>query len=140
MLLHLYEVSRKYLKGFLRYREDTKVWAIINKVCKPELCFLCSAHPIIVLLHLYEVSRKYLKRFLRYREDTKVWAIINKVCKPELWFLCSAHRIIVLIMHARVMLLVFCPTYYCALLLYEVLGKYLKGFLRYRADTGVWWK
>ena len=24
-------------------------WAIINKVCKLELCFLCSAHPIIVL-------------------------------------------------------------------------------------------
>ena len=22
---------------------------IINKVCKPELCFLCSANPIIVL-------------------------------------------------------------------------------------------
>ena len=46
-------------------RADTSVWwklpflifviiyyvqsAIINKVCKPELWFLCSAHPIIVL-------------------------------------------------------------------------------------------
>ena len=46
-------------------RQDTSVWwklpfsiffiiyylqrAIINKVCKPELWFLCSAHPIIVL-------------------------------------------------------------------------------------------
>ena len=34
---------------FLRYRADTSVWAIINKVCKPELWFLYSAHPIIVL-------------------------------------------------------------------------------------------
>ena len=47
--LHLNEVSRKYLKRFLRYRADTSVWAIINKVCKPELWFLCSAHRIIVL-------------------------------------------------------------------------------------------
>ena len=34
---------------FLRYRADTSVWAIINEVRKPELWFLCSAHPIIVL-------------------------------------------------------------------------------------------
>ena len=50
--LQLYEISRKYLKRFLRYRADTTVWAIINKVCKPELwfyfIFLWSAHPIIV--------------------------------------------------------------------------------------------
>ena len=47
--LHLYEISRKYRKRFLRYRADTSVWAIINKICNPELKFLCSAHPIIVL-------------------------------------------------------------------------------------------
>ena len=63
--LHLYEFSWKYLKRFLSYSADTSVWwkwpfsisfiiyyvqwAIIKEVCKPELCFLCSAHPIIVL-------------------------------------------------------------------------------------------
>ena len=47
--LHLYEVLQKYLKQFLRYREDTSEWAIINKVYKPELWFLCSACPIIEL-------------------------------------------------------------------------------------------
>ena len=49
IIVHLYEISQKYLKLFLRYRADTNIWAIINKVCKPELWYLCSAHPIIVL-------------------------------------------------------------------------------------------
>ena len=65
--------------------------AIINKVCKPELWFLCSAHPIIVL-YICMKFHENISQFLR----TSVWAIINKVCKPELWFLCSAHPIIVL--------------------------------------------
>ena len=47
--LHLYEISRKYLKRFSIYRADTSVWAIIIKVCKPELWFLNSAYSIIVL-------------------------------------------------------------------------------------------
>ena len=38
-------------------------------------------------------------------------------------------------MQTRVMVLVFCTSYYCALHLYEVSQKYLKRFLRYRADT-----
>ena len=47
--LHFHEIARRYLKLFLRYRADTSVWAIIYKVCNPELWFLCFAHSIIVL-------------------------------------------------------------------------------------------
>ena len=71
-------------------------WAIINKVCEPELCFLCFAHPIIVLYICMKFQENISLRFLRYRADTSVWAIINKICKPEIWFLCSAHPIIML--------------------------------------------
>ena len=38
-------------------------------------------------------------------------------------------------MQTRVMVLVFCISYYCALHLCTVSRKYLKRFLRYRADT-----
>ena len=86
--------------------------AIIYKVCKSELWFLCSAHPIIVLY----ICMKFPKFFIIYYVQR---AIIYKVCKP-------------------VMVLVFCPSYYCALHLYEISRKYLKRFLRYSADTSVW--
>ena len=43
-------------------------------------------------------------------------------------------------MQTRVLVLVFCPSYYCVLHLYEVSWKYLKRFSRYTADTCVWWK
>ena len=64
--LHLSEISQKISQTiFLKYRADTSVWAIINKVCKPELWFLCSAHPTIVLYICMKFHKKYLKRFLR---------------------------------------------------------------------------
>ena len=71
--LHLYEISQKYLKRFFRYRADTCVRAIINKVCKPELWFLCSAHPIIVLYICMKFLENISNDFLRYRVDTYVW-------------------------------------------------------------------
>ena len=94
----------KISQTILRYRADTSVWAIINKVCRLELWFLCSAHPSIMfyICSLYEVSRKYLKRSLRYRADTSVWwkwsfSILKgqKVGKQELRFMFSARRLMV---------------------------------------------
>ena len=49
IVLYICMKFHENIKRFLRYRADTSVWAIINKVCKPELWFLYSAYPIIVL-------------------------------------------------------------------------------------------
>ena len=66
-------------------RADTGVWwklpfsifviiyyvqsAIINKVCKPELRFLCSAHPIIVLYICMKFHENISNNFRSYRAD-----------------------------------------------------------------------
>ena len=70
-------------------RADTSVWwklpfsmffiiyyvqsAIINKECKSEKWFLCSAHPIIVLYICMKFHENISNNFLRYRADTCVW-------------------------------------------------------------------
>ena len=51
--------------------------AIINKVCKPELCFLCSAHPIIVLYICMKNHENISYNF--YDTERTLVAIINKV-------------------------------------------------------------
>ena len=102
-------------------RADTSVWwklpfsiffiiyyvqgAIINKVCKPELWFLCSAHAIIVLYICIKFHENISNSF-------KIWSghmcmvqmanfniqrtITLKVGKQELLFMCSACHLMVL--------------------------------------------
>ena len=102
--LHLYEMSRKYLKRFLNYRVDTSVWAIINKVCKPELWSLCSAHSIFVL-YICMKFHEHISNDFQDIERTHVYdgnghfqnskGNDSKVRKQELRFMCSECHLMV---------------------------------------------
>ena len=46
--------------------------AIINKVCKSELCFLCSAHPII-MLYIFMKNHENISNDFYDTEQTLVY-------------------------------------------------------------------
>ena len=76
---------------------DTSVWAIINKVCKPELWLLCSAHPIIVLYICMCFTFVYSGHMgmVEMAIFNIGRAIFLKVGKQELRFMCSACHLMV---------------------------------------------
>ena len=78
-------------------------WAIIQKVGKPEFCFICSAFCLMVLYICVKFC-EYISNGIRVIERTQVHgrngyvqrAGTPKVDKPELRFMCSARRLMVL--------------------------------------------
>ena len=112
--------SHKNISTILSYRTDTSVWwkwpfsiffiiyyarwAIINKVCKPDLSFLCSAHPIImfyIFMKFHENISNDFKIQSGYESMVEMAnfniqrATTLKVGKQQLRFICSAHCLMV---------------------------------------------
>ena len=81
-VLHFYQVSSKYSKGYSSYRVDTKSFSnktkggnfkskkarVVSLVCNTSSC------PDLHNLHSYQVSSKYSKGYSSYRADKKFYA------------------------------------------------------------------